>query len=248
MSKRTIATYLATTLSFAALGCDDGGSSTGDPGDTGDTGNTSNAAPNVIDDMEDSDRGGAILESAGRIGAWYTFNDLTTDGVQTPPAGAFEPDTLEVPRDGSTYAARSTGEGFTEWGAGFGFDLNNDAEKAGKLPYDASAYKGVTFWALTSEGNTPNVHLTLNDVSTSPEGGVCPVDETDGCNDHFGAQLVLEPGVWKEFTFLFSELTQEGWGEPADAFSPNAIYAIQFTVDAGEKFDVWIDDIAFLVE
>lgn len=243
MNKRTIATYLATTLSFALLGCDGGGGASTEP--TGeDTGKTNTAPPNVIDNMEDPDEGGSILESEGRVGAWYTFNDKTPEGIQTPPADAFEPDVLEVPREGSTYAARSTGEGFTKWGAGFGFDLKNDGTS--KLPYNATAYQGITFWAMTSEGNTPDVRVTFNDVSTSPEGGVCKPEVKDNCDDHFGANIVLQPGVWTEHTLMFDTLAQDGWGAPVETFSPDALYAIQFTVLAGQKFDIWIDDIAFV--
>lgn len=241
MKTRHIASCLAAALCFTALGCDEGAEPIDQPG-PGTTGTTSQE---LIDNMEDPERGGSIIDSAdGRVGAWYTYNDETPSGVQTPPAAAFEPDTLEVPREGSKYAARSTGEGFIGWGAGFGFDLKNNGTS--KLAYDASGYKGITFWAMTTEGNSPDVHVTFNDISTSPEGGVCEPDTEDSCDDHFGANIVLERGAWKEYTLLFSDLTQEGWGRAAEAFSPNALFAIQFNAGTNVKFDIWIDDIAFV--
>ena len=74
----------------------------------------------LVDDLEDGDD--AILDDGGRRGGWYTFND-ETDGTQSPPGTGF------VPSPGgagdSAYAAGTSGGGFTEWGAGMGFDLNN---------------------------------------------------------------------------------------------------------------------------
>src|SRR5688572_484629 len=82
----------------------------------------------LIDDLEDGD--GAIHEVGGRIGSWYTFNDETMTGTQTPV-----PDTdflaAEGGAGGSLYAARTTGSGFTEWGAGMGLDVNNPGDPQG---------------------------------------------------------------------------------------------------------------------
>src|SRR5262249_25593922 len=100
--------------------------------------------PNLIDNMEDGDA--SILMQGGRVGVWYTFNDMTVGGVQVPPAGAnFIPDLIPGGgQNGSTRAAHTTGSGFTTWGAGMGFDLNNNGMT--KLPYNAGAFTGISFW------------------------------------------------------------------------------------------------------
>ncbi|MEZ4374012.1 MAG: hypothetical protein R3B07_24530 [Polyangiaceae bacterium] len=100
------------------LGACDGGSSEpggngGSSGNGGSGGGVSGGT--VLDDMEDGDS--SIPEEGGRVGAWYVYNDAT--GSQDPPeSGDFAMSALSEPRGESTYAAHSSGSGFTDWGAG----------------------------------------------------------------------------------------------------------------------------------
>src|SRR5262245_17096935 len=98
-------------------------SSTENPSST--TGGTSGAGGSagggakqeLIDDMEDGD--GSIVTASGRIGAWYSYNDASTTGMQKPQA--MTPFMMETGgRDGKGFAAATSGAGFTVWGAGFG--------------------------------------------------------------------------------------------------------------------------------
>ena len=70
----------------------------------------------------------------------------------------------------SAYAASTSGGGFTEWGAGMGFDLNHPAAVGGtgeRGAYDASGFRGI---ALVARGNdvtmfaAPGSHSTAADV------------------------------------------------------------------------------------
>src|SRR5690606_1927607 len=97
---------------------------------------------NLIDDLDDGDA--SIAEVGGRIGAWYTYNDETTGGEQAPPSDSDFAPSAGGPTD-SGFMARTTGSGFTEWGAGMGFDLNNPGDAKGT--WDASAFTGVAFKA-----------------------------------------------------------------------------------------------------
>jgi hypothetical protein len=252
------ASLLASLLVFSITGCDNGASDanggtdpltvTGTGGDgsmtSGGTGGTgASMAPmdvSMIDDMEDKD--GSILAAEGRVGAWYTYNDTT--GTQVPPAGqmGFDMTELTPPRDTSTYAANTSGSGFTTWGAGIGFDLNNDG--SAKQPYDASAYKGVTFWAKAGTGGIKNIRMNVQDAQTAPEGGICDKTATKGCNDHRGTAVLLTE-EWKQFTFAFDAMKVVGFGQTFPTFQTNKLFAIQFQASQNVKFDIWLDDVAF---
>ncbi|WP_438022914.1 CIA30 family protein [Sorangium sp. So ce233] len=195
----------------------------------------------MIDDMEDNDN--AINAAGGRVGYWYTFNDGTEGAKQEPPPDPegtgetpFTMTALEPARGQSTYAARSWGSGFEEWGAGFGFDLNSpEGEKAS---YDASAYTGITFWA---KGTARGATVMISDPSTDPAGGLC----TDKC-DKWAKSLALTE-EWQQFTIPFADLKQGGWGTEATttAIDASKLYSIQFQVGIAPEFDVYIDDLAF---
>ncbi|WP_437708633.1 hypothetical protein WMF45_30715 [Sorangium sp. So ce448] len=198
----------------------------------------------MIDDMEDNDN--AILADGGRVGYWYTFNDATEGAMQTPPpdpegtgAEPFTMTALEPARAQSMYAARSWGEGFTEWGAGFGFDLNSP--EGVKASYDASAYTGITFWAKLGAGSGTSATVMISDPGTDPAGGACS-DKCDAWQKTFAATE-----EWQQFTIPFAELKQGGWGDPAGTEQIDAakLYSLQFQIGKAPKFDLYIDDLGF---
>jgi hypothetical protein len=198
----------------------------------------------AIDDM--ATNSGSILPSHGRVGAWYTYNDATA-GATEMPGVPFTKTALNPPRDTANFAARMQGSGFTLWGAGEGFNLDDPGNGEGgsaKIAYDASAYTGIAFWAKAGSGSTTSLRVNVSDKDTDPAGGVCmPVSK---CNDHFGATLPLST-QWRQFVLPFSELKQAGWGMPAPSFDPAHLYACQFQVVAGATFDIWIADIYFVL-
>ncbi|CAN95656.1 Hypothetical protein predicted by Glimmer/Critica [Sorangium cellulosum So ce56] len=198
----------------------------------------------MIDDMEDNDN--AILAKGGRVGYWYTFNDGSAGAKQTPPPDPdgtgeepFTMTALAPARGQSTYAARSWGEGFETWGAGFGFELNSP--EGAKTAYDASAYTGITFWAKIGAGSATSASVMISDPGTDPAGGSC----SDEC-DKWQKSLTLTE-EWQQFTIPFAELKQGGWGDPAgtDQIDATKLYAIQFQVGIAPKFDLYIDDLGF---
>ncbi|WP_437730776.1 hypothetical protein [Sorangium sp. So ce1335] len=205
----------------------------------------------LIDDMEDGN--GAIEEAGGRVGYWYSFNDGT--GTQAPPVYTeempvgFLPEELMPPRGQSTMAVHTLGSGFTQWGAGVRFSLNRPDTAV--LPYDASAYAGIVFWAkLGDAGAVPTMTVSISDTVSQPAGGICDESAGEGdpdrCFDHWShvASLGAE---WSQVVIPFEGLAREGWGaEPAaQAIDLAALYAIEFRFGQGEVFDVYIDDIGF---
>jgi hypothetical protein len=258
---RTMGLVAAALL--AAAGCDEGKSTTGDGGSAGDGGagagntNTGEGAAggggstgsagsdpgnlSIIDNMEDGD--GSIVADSGRKGAWYTYNDESATGMQTPEVGLpFEMAPLNPPRDGSTMAANTKGSGFDTWGSGFGFDLNNAGAPAVKEAYDASKYSGISFWAKVGAGSVGAIRVNLGDKNTTPEGGVC---EAAKCSDDFGKDITVGSD-WKQYNIKFAEMGQVGWSMVLlPAIEKSAIYSVHFQTVKGATFDIWIDDVAF---
>ena len=237
----------AGTASCAASNDDPGP----DPGD--DDGTDVDAAPgtpdatsggddilpeNMIDDLDDGDP--ALLKRGGRIGSWYTYNDMTATGEQTPAMG--EP-FMPAPggAGGSPYAANTHGTGFTVWGSGMGFDLNNQMNV--KAVYSAAAFTGIAFKA---KGSGPvRAAVMIAGVISSEVGGQCVpgAGTTDKCDDGHGSLLFLTSD-WKTFKLPFASLQQAGWGKPV-VFDSTQIMSIQFNVDKNLAFDFSIDDIGF---
>ncbi len=195
----------------------------------------------LIDDMEHGD--GSILSSCGRRGYWYAYNDGTAAALQVPSAGSsFLPAPIAGGRAGSVNAAHTTGSGFTSWGAGIAFDLNSAGGSATKVPYDATAYSAVTFWARTG-GVSASLRVNVASTDTDPLGGVCA--PSSKCNDHFGVTVNVT-STWQQVTLRFVDARQLGWGTPVTALAPSRLLAMQFQLPAGAPFDLWVDDVAFV--
>jgi hypothetical protein len=188
----------------------------------------------LIDDLESGD--GLLPELSGRQGEWFTYNDGTMGGSQTPSEGSpFSPDSPGF--DSSSYAARTFGSGFTSWGASVAVELTNDGTT--KDTYDASAYIGVSFWARAS-GTLP-IRFNVADGNTDSDGGVCT-----SCFDHFGADITLESG-WQRYTFTWWQLDQQGWGDQFSTLDYESLFALHFQTPPNQSFDIWVDDVMFIV-
>ena len=133
----------------------------------------------LIDDMEDGDN--IILYRGGRMGVWYTYHDKTS-GTLSPDEGTAV--TMESIPGGrcalSKHAIRVTGSGFSDWGAGFGFDFRYDTSVSQQTAYDVSAYKGITFWARIGETSINTIRVGIGDQWSRPEGGHCDLASTSG--------------------------------------------------------------------
>jgi hypothetical protein len=153
---RTLTTLLALTpILSLGLGC------------ASDTPSSTCPAPAgmAISDFEDGSNG--VKQIEGRNGGWYVYNDGT--GKQQPAVGKVSPS--ENGACESSYALRTTGADFTDWGAGIGTDLATDKSNK-KTAYDGSRYKGIRFYARSNSGPIA-VRVKIQDANTTPEGGVC---------------------------------------------------------------------------
>jgi hypothetical protein len=246
---RNVAVALGATLGgLPALGCSDDSHRLGGAAEAAAAGGApriiglcaNGAELELLDQMEDGD--GAIEMIAQRGGVWFSFND-ETEGKQLPDSDdeTFVMSELVPARSGSHYAARSQGRGFTDWGAGIGFELYN--QKA----YDLSSYAGITFWARRAPNTATALRFAVTDSATTPRGGQCREDvDHSTCSDHFGVDLSLGT-AFRRYSFTWRELAQEGWGEPhPDSVDTSRVYGVRFQTDPIEDFDFWIDDIALL--
>lgn len=180
---------------------------------------------------------GSIIKQGGRAGSWFTYDDGSDGGVQTPAAGGTCVPTL-IPgggRCGSLHGMHTFGSGFPVYGAGLGFDLNHPSTM--RLPYDVSAYTGIAFWALGPQVIT--VQVVEQATAPTGQGGNC----TGTCGDHFGVSIDATAG-WQEFVVPFSTLSQQHWGTAA-TWDPTTVLGVQFAVNPAPTFDFWIDDIGF---
>ncbi|MFV8752903.1 glycoside hydrolase family 9 protein [Nannocystaceae bacterium ST9] len=192
----------------------------------------------VIEDGENNDH--QVVLHADRNGYIYTFRGADT---QIEPTAGLDGGVFTMSlggANGSQYAARMHGTIGSDDGAFAGLGFNFSEPVAG---FDASKYEGISFFARRGADSTASVRLKLPDRATSPEGGECTE-----CYNDFGADLELEE-EWQHYVFRFEELAQlPDWGAPRPAsVDAAALHGIQLqATGAGAKFDVWIDDLAFL--
>ena len=202
-------------------------------------GGSVNTGSSVIDDMEDQDR--YISKIDGRVGAWYLAP--CKGGTQTPASNVVPyMSPLTDDRPGSMYALHSTAM-TCSGGALVGLDLNN---KSARVVYDASKYSGVRFWAKVASGSPTGVKFAMPDTHTDPMGGQCDkVTDAGQCYDHFATTFVFTTS-WKEYTAMFVDLSQVGWGNnKVDSLDLKNVYGIEISWTT-PAMDLWIDDIVFL--
>jgi hypothetical protein len=191
----------------------------------------------LIDDFEDENT--QMTAIAGRDGYWWTKQDGKGSTIGPDP---FIPS--EGGADGSGLALRAigktaVGEPSVAWGAGFGVNMLSRQDGV----YDASKYVGISFKAKVGKESTRQVRFAIGDVNTHPNAGVCKV-----CWNHFSKDLTVT-NQWKEYRVLFSEVQQPaGWGDPRPAsLTSSKLVAIDWSISGGQAYDLWIDDIQFLV-
>jgi hypothetical protein len=218
-----------------------GGSGSGGRSASGGNTGSSNSCPgldpteDLIDDMNDGNR--FILSNSGRAGAWKDSHDDTPGSTMFPdPVGTF---TMTITDDPCRqYAAYVYGGPFVVYGASVWFGLGS--------PYDASKYKGFTFWAKIDGGTSTGIRVVFPDKDTQPDGNICKTGVTgsSACYDHYGMRVTLGT-EWKKYTVPFASLTTDNWGSKGTGFDPSTLYEIQFQIPVNAKFGIWIDDVAF---
>lgn len=193
----------------------------------------------LVEDGEDNNN--QVIVQDGRAGYMYTYID--PEGTTISPqdgasGGIFQ--MAEGGANGSKYALRMAGTLATAKivYAGMGLNLTDP-----KDTYDASKYKGISFWAKRGSPEAyRKVRVKLPDVNTDPDGGKCT-----NCYNDFGMEIKLET-EWTKYVVPFDRLKQEsGWGSPRPSeLAKDAVYAIQFQLkEPGATYDIWVDEVRF---
>ncbi|HEY2408786.1 MAG TPA: hypothetical protein VGI10_22425 [Polyangiaceae bacterium] len=230
---------------------------TGTSGSVGTGGGVAMTGP-LLDDLTDGDN--TIAPYSGRVGYWYSYNDAT--GTQWPPSDpsgatpflvcpSSATDCLlgpgHTPAPAADFWAETHGTGFTVWGAGMGFDLNDTGTK---MPYDATAYNGISFWGKANAATPVRAKIQIPTISKVADGGTCvpPADPMamGQCDNQYGIAAMFTTG-WTQFMMPFATITQEDWGGKnlAPPFTKNSITDVQWQVAQGVAFDIAVDDITF---
>jgi hypothetical protein len=193
----------------------------------------------LIDGFEDQDD--VLEQTDGRGGVWYLFDDGTAGSLEPSPLECVE--LVDAPVELGLFALRITGSGFSDWGSGLGADFRD-----GKKLYDASAYRGIRFWAKVGEGKNTRHRLQIADVATDALGMRCNAAANapngEKCGDHFGINLTFSTG-WQRYEVRFDELSQIGWGKSAPGLDASQVYGLQITAKAKLEVELWLDQIEF---
>jgi hypothetical protein len=193
--------------------------------------------PDVVDGFEDNDL--TLEQTDGRGGVWYLVGDGTVGGKLTPSPLAPSPNS-GAPAALGGYAMHVTATGFTGSGSILGADLRDQ-----KLVYNASRFTGIRFWAKVAAGKNTKLRVQIADATTDKTGGKCVPLSTvpaEKCEDHFGYVATLTTS-WAQYSILFKDMTQIGWGKSAPALDKAAVYGVQFTAKPVPDLDLWLDEI-----
>ena len=235
---------------------------------------------NLISNFEDIVAATVVMSGTPpRNGYWYPYNDNNPPGtstcMQVPKAGPEIPAGTPAPTFvgeapptpapmtmgaimPSGLALRGKWMGCNIWGAGIGADLGQPGLPDGgtyegkKVPYDITAFKGVTFLAMAVAGTDTalRIKLPMTDETKVDDGGLCVESATNKCSDDWGEFFNLPTnGSWKRITVLFANATtfkQEGWGA-VFPWNPTHVTSIQIqSKNKNEPYDFYIDDMYFI--
>jgi hypothetical protein len=186
------------------------------------------AERNLIDDFEHE--GPSLPRRGGRDGSWALGSDGSADDLE---ANLSERCAARGQR-----AGHFAGNGFSSWGANWTAVLRG-AGAGLAVPYDATSYGGISFWAAVGPDvpvpfSLP-VGVTTMDVAWN--GGICAP-----CMDYYRTTVSLDR-AWRRFEFRFSDLAQSGSGDPLIALRRDQLVGVIVWPEG--DFDLWLDDVRF---
>jgi hypothetical protein len=182
----------------------------------------------LIDDFEDGNS--SALPNDGRSGSWHAGQDgsgfLSTSEPPVPESGG---------ANGTGSALHLSGGGFSGWGANLNLELRN-----GAFPYDASAYRGISFWARGSGTRLRVIFMQQNLAPAHPCSTCDPA--SNECGLLYSTELAIND-AWNQYTVDWTSVTPPTVIDTP--FAPDQLMTIQFEVPAAAAVDLWLDDLAF---
>jgi len=182
--------------------------------------------------IADFDTDNGLNPADGRQGGFYVYGDESIAGLFDPPLvkGESYPIDKTTGHDGGSgpgsFHTKATGWGV--WGSALGTDFMPKDAGGFKGTYDASKYKGISFWAK-SAAPVPRVQVSFPDVFT--DGGASFAGIPDG-TDAGISQCVYAPD---EKVKCSPYLVKFGTAD----FAPYQNYQIDTT---WKKFDIFFAD------
>jgi hypothetical protein len=208
----------------------------------------------LIDDLEDMDNG--IKRIGGRTVFWYAYDDAANawGSTITPKPDKSGADPLKpgstmchggtacILASGTTAMEDTTGATPKYPYAGVGFDFSNAAKKP--CVYNASAYKGIKFWARGDSAIRIKLNTTKN--TKMEDGGTCIGDLCNGGYSPAGVDVILTP-TWQEIDIPFATAVAPSWAVDPTAPHPDpaALLSLQVQIPSGQTFSIALDDFTF---
>ncbi len=264
------------------------GSTTGASGTSGTTGSTtpmdggaSDAADAsklglLVDNMTTTGTGTRIslqVPAGESPGSYYTYSDNASNNLGGMTLVISTAQLLDAPvtpavanADGSQIVGELCFNGRVVNYAGLGMslaygnppDASPESGISSPVPFDASAYSGVSFYVLVtpSDGGTlPSLHYSVPDTQTADKAAypaaLCNVDGGT-CDDDFGSDVPFVAGTWTKVSFKWAELTQQGFGTAfPTGIKDNQLIGMKWQANgdgadaAADSFNFCISDIYF---
>jgi hypothetical protein len=233
----------------ASAGTSSGGSSSGSGTTTAGTGGRAAATPPacatvtkasgsspVITDFETMTAASGTYKFDGGVmlGGTYIYSD-----PMSTPASTFML-SLGAGHDAASTKALIGKISNPTWGGGMGLWFTCQ---------DASAYKGVTFWARgVSPAGPVKLNLTVNEALVASQGGACP--DTGACIRPYMTFDVTDE--WTEYTFAWADF-MPGEAEVGTPIPPavDTLYGLDFGLtndNMARDLELAVDDFAFTTE
>jgi hypothetical protein len=212
-------------------------------------------APDAV--IYDGSRAGASCGQTTkppRGAAWFSYDDGTAvdGGMPRLLRGDFGG------CGGQTDCAMHiTGAGFTNYGAGMGFDMLDMGGAA--VPVDATAYAGIQFWARGTINGTRGPSY-VSSPQTIHVKILTQLPDRRGDDFGFYCQMIMDGTTWTQCNSAFAAMSRDGFRNDTvpvagDMLDLSQLLKIQFefskftdppdATPTSVGFDFWIDNVAF---
>jgi hypothetical protein len=186
----------------------------------------------MIDDFEDGELP-TLPQLGGRNGSWITTPSMVPPGQ----IASAEASTRCVAR--GTHSAHLTSAGVPPYGVSWTALMV--APFGSATPYDASAYRGISFWiAMGDNAMAPfETPIGVNTIDTAMNGMCMP------CGDYYAIRKRIPlTRTWTRWVVPFTELRQYGFGNPLVELRKDQLVSLIIWPEP-QQVDIWIDDIRF---
>jgi hypothetical protein len=188
----------------------------------------------IIDDLEDGDLNGVKVD--GRNWSWSQFDD-ESNGTQFLTINQES----DAPGEGN-HVLYLKGGGWEKTGAGVSANLVYKTSPQSYGYYDASIYSGIQFWVKANGLTQLKVFVGTPETTSSEDGGICKSSSPG----HF-TRSVTVTDTWVQVTIPFEEFLltrhKHSLGLPS-----SRLKGIHFSFETKIDYEVWLDDLAFIVK